>query len=371
MESSSLKSYIGHRAREMAVWASVVSRFGQNGAGRILFLPSQAKDIGSSKLRVYDIAAEMKKLGWNTQIIPKQLELSQRRRIIKLFNPNYIFMQLTRHELNRAEYYLGRKLIFDIDDPDYLDERQTEHIVRACRGAALVVAGSRNIERWCRQYSGNVEVIWTGSPPTPTPPADSAQRECVVAWAAGYPHLYPLEAALVFDIATAVKQRIRNVVFRLYGWNGGPAMEAYAAQFMSAGIKIEKVPYLPYEAFLSSLRDVAVGLHPIHPDFAASQGKSFGKLLAYMDAGVAVVTSAAADHALFYESGRNAMLVTEKNEWVDAICMLLERPDMRASMAKEAYADFLKRLTTEAAARRLHHILNKFAGQTAAALSDV
>ncbi|MEY8842268.1 hypothetical protein AB9K41_24835, partial [Cribrihabitans sp. XS_ASV171] len=59
---------------------------------------------------------------------------------------------------------------------------------------------------------------------------------------------------------------------------------------------MELKPFMSYDEFLASLRDVAVGLSPVHPDSDFSKGKSFGKILAYLDAKVPVICSEAVDH---------------------------------------------------------------------------
>jgi hypothetical protein len=63
-----------------------------------------------------------------------------------------------------------------------------------------------------------------------------------------------------------------------------------------------------------SLGSFAVGLHPVCTNHAFSLGKSFGKLLAYLAADVAIVTSNAVDHPLFFTDGVNGTLVGDDLE---------------------------------------------------------
>ena len=120
------------------------------------------------------------------------------------------------------------------------------------------------------------------------------------------------------------------------------------------------MPLMRYEQFVESLAEVAIGMQPICENNPYSMGKSFGKVLAYLAADVAVVASDNIDHPLFFENGRNGVLLPMAPEqWAAACKKLLEEPRYRDKLVTAARADFLTRLTTQKAAALLSHKLHE------------
>ncbi|MFW6031423.1 MAG: glycosyltransferase, partial [Myxococcota bacterium] len=72
---------------------------------------------------------------------------------------------------------------------------------------------------------------------------------------------------------------------------------------------------------------------------------------------VAVVASDAVDHPLFFRHGDNGLLADGIDSWVEALDHLLTDAEDRARMARTAYRDFERTLTTEAFARNLEPVL--------------
>jgi spore maturation protein CgeB len=71
-----------------------------------------------------------------------------------------------------------------------------------------------------------------------------------------------------------------------------------------------------------------------------------------------VVASDAADHSLFFDSGRNGILAESLDSWHDAITFLVANPYERRRMAESAKADFLSHLSIQAAAQKVDKILS-------------
>ena len=65
-----------------------------------VFLPAYGRRE-SALLRIYNIASELRKLGWRSVILPSNLDLNQRLRFIDGLAPNLLVMQGVRHTLNR------------------------------------------------------------------------------------------------------------------------------------------------------------------------------------------------------------------------------------------------------------------------------
>jgi len=353
-----LRSAIGHRLREAALWPRLLGDMGGGpGRGRgpkVLFLPSDAPS-GASLLRAHEMARALRGLGWRAHALPFQLEAVQRDRLIAAFDPDLLVFQQCRHPLNRAELARGRPFAFDIDDADFHDPALTGAIAAMCREARAVIAGSRYIAQWCREQGGATHVVWTGTPATPGPWPDHHDRAPILAWAQSGPLTYERELEHVARLQAALQARGVEFRLRLYGLDSEGAVEE-ARRRTGAGDRLEAMPHLPYRAYLASLREAAVGLSPIMTQTPFSRGKSFGKVLGYLDGKVPAVVSDAADHALFFtpESG---VVTNDFDTWVEETAALLADPARRAAMAEAAHRDFLARLTTGAAAARLDGIL--------------
>ena len=92
---------------------------------KVVLFPSNSAGDASSNLRVYLAAPELRRLGWRVVVVPDSLDLSQRRRILRLEQPDVIFMNQTRHPLNRPKLYAPIPIVLDADDADYLDHVST------------------------------------------------------------------------------------------------------------------------------------------------------------------------------------------------------------------------------------------------------
>jgi len=143
----------------------------------------------------------------------------------------------------------------------------------------------------------------------------------------------------------------------LFGTEPGPDADAFLATIHERGIKTRLLSWMSYERYLEELSRVAIGLQPVCIDSDHSRGRSFGKILAYLQQHVAVVASNAVDHPRFFEHGRTGYLADSVEQWVDVIADLLDHPNERAEMTKRAYLSFRERLCTDSAARLYDQVL--------------
>lgn len=342
--------FVGHRAREAMLWPKIFNA----GPRRILFLPSDIR-IASSALRGYDLAEELEARGWSTLVLPKQIELSQRKRLIRLFQPDIAVLLKSRHRANSYRLLDRIPLIYDIDDADFHNPRIKDRIREDVTHADAVIAGSRYVADWCRQFNANTTISWSGSAPIATTWPKHADRAPIVSWAQADPLGYDPERAFVMDVFRRVVARRSSVTLRLFGCRPGTQDHPDYRALRDMGVDLELRPMLPYRDFIASLTEVAVGLSAIMPENEFSRGKSFGKILAYFSAGVPVITSDEGDHSVILK-GDVAVVSNDPQVWADSIVELLGDPDRRDRMAAAAHEVFLKHLSTRAAADRLERV---------------
>ncbi|MEO0360728.1 MAG: glycosyltransferase [Pseudomonadota bacterium] len=331
-------------------------------AGSILFFPSYWR-VQSSLLRVDHVAERLAERGWRTAIARPDFDLARRRRLLEAMSPDVLFIHLARNEHHDPALYPGRRVVFDMDDADWLNPRFAERVEACVAGAAGVIAGSRHLRRWCDEHGAKRStVVWTGTPPSEGPRPAHEDRAPIVTWAQSDPANYPEELAFVEDVMTRVAARRPGVRLRLYGWR-----ERYEASLTAgmerAGVAVEKVAPLPYADFLRSLRETAVGLSPVIEANPYSRGKSFGKILAYFDAEVPVVTSDAVDHPLLF-THENGVMSDDPAVWAAEIEALLVDPTRRAAMGRAGFETMRARLSSDAAATRVEAFLKEVIAAT-------
>ena len=352
-----VKSWIGHRIRELIVHFIWMLQPKSNKT--VVIFPCGDKSLGSSNLRAFYIGKYLKKMGWRVTVVPKQLELLQRQRILRIQKPKVILIQKARHPLNKASLYPGIPIVFDIDDADYLDAYQYDAIVECCKLSKSVIAGSVAVAKWCSDFNSSVQVVWTGTPDSIVPhnSKQSSEREPIVAWACSTSIGYPEEAEFIKKVLEKLADRI-SFEFWLYGVDSEGNAEKLFGNLRNKGVTVRYYYYMLYKNFINTLGQVSVGLHPLLPKKNAfSGGKSFSKILAYLVANVAVVVSDAADHREFFEHGKNGMIVDEVDDWVESIYELLTDNELRQKLVDNANKDFYSNLTTEVASKKVEGIL--------------
>lgn len=347
---SSLPRFLMHRLREAALYARSFGR----GKGRILFIPSTGRQY-AGLLRGYEIAAALRNRGWHCLVLPKQLEPVQRRRVAKYYAPDLVILLKSRDDANYPHFFAGTPYLYDLDDADFVDPRLVGRIREDVAGATAVMAGSRYVAAWCRQHNANTHVIWTGSRPVEAKWPDHTARGPILTWAQSNPVKYPRE----FDFVVAVMERIAKqrdgLTLRLYG--GDAARDGGRSTHLERlGVKVQWMPFMDYTAFIRSLGDVAVGFSPIAMESEFSKGKSFGKILAYINAHVPVITSDEVDHGAFFTPG-SGIVSNDPEAWVREAVALLDAPERRNDMARTAYDLFMQNMSLEVTATKVENLM--------------
>lgn len=347
------RGFVGHRLREAAIWPQLLRPAPRP---RVAFLPCSAPE-GASLLRAWNMATALRPLGWGTLCLPAQLEAVQRKRLLNRFDPDLLVFQTLRHPLNDMAHAGGRRFVLDLDDADFQADDGRERMDRTAAAAAGVIAGSRYVRDWARSQNPNTAVVWTGTPVSPGPRPPHAARAPILAWAQASPAAYRIERAFVAQLHGRLRARGVDFRLRLYGISG-PQERAAMVQEFGGDETVETLPLMPYDAFLTSLREVAVGLSPIIPESRFGLGKSFGKILGYLDAQVPVIASDEADHALFFPPG-GGVVTNDPTVWEEAAAALLADAQARQKMADIAFSALNDRLSVAAAARQIDRFLRR------------
>ena len=312
-------------------------RVRQDGAApRAVIFPNQIKRYPASFLRGYAIADEMRRIGWRVSVAHPSLTLHQRQRLLRLERPDAVLLQQIYNPMNDPALYPGYRCFIDIDDAVFEFPDLTRRFEELCRAADGIIAGSEYIRAWCSQFNRNAHVVWTCTPVPDTAAPSSIGRRPIVAWAHSAPLAFPDEAELVRDIMLRVLEKTQAELW-LYGRVPDEKREKFLSQY--DGIPVRFFPFMSYDDYLDSLGHVAVGLQVL-ADSRFARGRSFGKVLAYLQQNVAVVCTGELEHAKFFQHGVNGMLADSVDEYASSIVRLLDDPDLRETLTQRAQSDF-------------------------------
>jgi hypothetical protein len=358
MNPAKIKSWVGHRVREAAVH---LERLQQPASDlSVVFCVDDLRNGMASDLRGYTIAEALRPLGWRSIVIPKQLELSQRQRILKHEQPQVVVLQSARHPLNRPRFYPDQFCVFDLDDADFLDPKAKPAVIECAAASQAAIAGSRYVADFLKQHCDRVEIVWTSSDPLEYAEPPAKHTPPIVCWACSNPHRYPEEGKLVQDVMTRLSSHLR-CQFWLIGVRDPAMGQDFIQPIADRGIPCELIPFLPYQKLLTTLESVSIGLAPLVPEQSPfSAGKSFGKILAYLNTAVAVIASDCVDHPLFFQHGENGFLASTVAEWVESVEFLLAGPAECARIAAKAREDYIRHLSVQATAKKTDRLFRSW-----------
>jgi glycosyltransferase involved in cell wall biosynthesis len=251
----------------------------------------------------------------------------------------FIQKEMFPHLIDAPEWVLSRagvRYVVDLDDAIHLMyagahgwRRAMSHkFARVLSHARLVLAGNRYLEEYARQYNEHVLFFPTVVDTdrfTPRVPdgAGAASQAMVVGWM-GTPETVKYLDAIIPALDAAAH---REAISLLVVGARAPATRGLAAQsktWSEAG-----------EA--ADLRAMDAGVMPLADD-EWSRGKCALKLIQYMSAGVASVSSPRGSAVEFIRDGDNAFFATEVEEWADRVALLAQSPERRAEMGRRARA---------------------------------
>jgi hypothetical protein len=342
------RSFLGRHARAWKLLREARHQDATMGLGtpRVVFMPSNNWQTGASaNFRAFALAREMAKLpaaeAWRSLCVAPHLTLDQRLGLLRKLRPDVIVLQSARHAFNEPRLYREiAPCVMDLDDAEYEVPALFEKFDRAVRDSAMVLVGSKTIADWCVERNANTHVVWTSNPHAPPRAVPHVQRAPIVCWAQNGWDKYVEEGdavrAIVLDMHRRLGDRSGAFDFRIIGVTDAAPWERFVAPLKAARVTCSWRGYLPYDEFLVELTQVAVGLHVLIDTHIYSRAKSFGKLLSYSTAGVAIVATNNLETPRAFTDGVNARLCDTHEQVAQAACDLLEDPEQRQRLGDGA-----------------------------------
>jgi glycosyltransferase involved in cell wall biosynthesis len=255
----------------------------------------------------------------------------------------FIQKEMLPHIIDLPEWFLSRagvRYVVDLDDAIHLVYAEARgwrrvmsgKIPRVLSHACLVLAGNRYLENYARRYNENVlffPTVVDTDKMHPGHPRDSGNPHCaenkptIVGWM-GTPETIKYLAPIIPALESTAKSVPLSLLVVGATIPSTPSLNVRSKSWSEAT-----------EA--DDLRAMDIGVMPLADD-EWSKGKCALKLLQYMSAGVASVTSPAASAPEFVRDGENAFLARDGTEWRDRIGMLAGSAGLRSEMGKLARA---------------------------------
>lgn len=281
---------------------------------------------------------------------------------LKRYHLVYVFLWVTPfgYPLYEQIYAaLNPHLVYDIDDAIFIKSKslvnRSMDFFRGMnkpfflmRKAKHVIACTPYLTNTAKQYNNQVtDISSTINTETYLPSNHyNNNSKLVLGWSGS--HSTSPFLNLLKDVLKEVQQKIP---FKL--------LVMGEAEFKMEGIEdIEAIPW-SVEMEVPTLQRFDIGLYPLPLDNDWVLGKSGLKALQYMAVGVPVVATAIGANFRIMENGKTGILVKTQEEWVNAIILLAQNPEMRRQMGLAGCKNVEANYSIHATAPVYLHILNQ------------
>ncbi len=255
------------------------------------------------------------------------------------------------------------KLVFDFDDAIWIPgvskanrmfswakpANKTRRIVGM---SDAVFAGNSYLAEWASQYSQQVTVIPTTIDTDWHRPCSNSGRPVhapvCIGWTGSFSTV-PYLRRLVPTLERVQRRYGDRVWFRVIG---DPA-------YQEPSLGIQGLRWNA-ETEVEDLHPIDIGLMPL-PDDAWSKGKCGCKALQYMAVGVPPIVSPVGVNTDIVAHGENGLVADSDDEWFEAICRLVEGPELRRSMGAKARQTVVSRYSSPAWIDRYEQALRSVA----------
>lgn len=269
------------------------------------------------------------------------------------------------------ERWLARKkvpFILEFDDAIYLTHTSAANArwrafkcagktAEICRLAAHVVVGNEYLAAFARQYTDRVTVIPTTIDTEAYRPREvyPDQKPVIIGWSGSgttVAHLRTIDRVLQRVAA------VENVRVHVMG------TPTYALE----GVETRALEWSP-EVELPELHRFDIGVMPL-PDEEWARGKCALKALQYMALGIPTLTSPVGVNAEIIQDGRNGLLATTEDEWVERLLALVRDVRMRERIGRAGRETVVREYSAKVQAPRVREVLELVTGKQRAAAGE-
>ncbi len=353
---------------------------------KIVFVGLTDYTNAPTRVRCYNFAEELARLGWETDVfsfqsalapehlknkemaamlnVPEEVKLNMVKRSVPLLEKTgpAIFYLQKNHYHAASVYYVCKKhnwpYILDYDDDDrtrssllsstetsmkYFDTVGDIEILKTVASeAACCVASSANIRNFLSVWNPKTFLIETGADLNKFTYFDRTSSDSAnVVWLGqlwGQPILESLDIA-----CRAVQQVHRKGIpckLQIYARGMETALPDYL-DFNYPNVPISFNGWVPPDKVNNVLKNMDIAVFPQRParqDYEWMSSKSPTKLFEYMASGLPVAATAIGDARRIITSGHDSLLSDSATEMADHIAFLASNKTARLEMGRNAYS---------------------------------
>jgi glycosyltransferase involved in cell wall biosynthesis len=352
---------------------------------RVLFLVQYPETAPSPRYRVYQMIPWLEANGVNCHVVPMigTQDFVRSRATGDLFWKSKLMWRAFRNRMriaSRASEYdlvyvlkgaflygppiIERKIrrqqvpmIFDFDDAIHIHKkstfnplldmfRSTERVPETIRMVDQIVVPNSYLADYSRQFTDKVTVVAEAEDTDKFTMRQKHQNSdrIVIGWV-GSP-----STAKYLKLITPALQRVcqlyPHAVVRVVG-----------GTYEAEGVRTETIPW-SLENEVSLFQALDIGIMPL-PLEEWSKGKSGCKLRQYMASGVPGVATSIGYNCELVENGKTGFLVTEQEEWVEALSKLIQSAVMRQSIADAARQSVVERFSIPGIGPQLKQVFER------------
>lgn len=237
-----------------------------------------------------------------------------------------VFEKLTRR--------LAKKLIYDIDDLVFMNRpsainplihylRSPLNPISLMKSADHVITCTPFLDQFVRQYNQHTtDISSTINTEKYKPKTDyKIKGKLTIGWSGSHSTAHYLH--LLDEVFRTLSKKYHFTLLVM----GAP-------DFVIEGVHVEALPWEEkYEVEVISRFDI--GVYPL-PDEQWVYGKSGLKAIQYMSLGIPTIASAIGTNFRVIDNGVSGFLVTDDNEWIEKLCILINDESLRKNIGQQA-----------------------------------
>ncbi len=331
---------------------------------RVLFSLCGDLNKASSRVRGFWIAEALEQLGVHCTLRWKHTKPDLVRFALEVHRHDAVIFQKTYSRYHRwlmvLANLLGKKTYLDLDDaPSRVNSPATLKNVEAMMHMAEgVFVGNQNLFDYAGQHQSNVHLIPSGIKLNNYQARKSIrEHESVcLGWIGNGAH-YKKDLIDILESPLRKLAAEKRICFKLVGACGVQAL--YDTFGTIPGLEIDFVDEVKWSdpgAVSRATREFDIGLYPLLPNDFNIHKCGF-KALEYMATGIPVVSSPVAVNAEIITDGKDGLLASSNEEWVSALCRLIENSELRLEMGQAGRHKVERSFNTEYLADQLKSIL--------------
>jgi O-antigen biosynthesis protein len=144
-----------------------------------------------------------------------------------------------------------------------------------------------------------------------------------------------------------------------------------SSQLAKFGNRVQRYPLMDWRGWFELMSTIDISISPLERDNIFCRAKSEIKFVEAGALGIAVVASDVDPFRDSISHGEDGLLVANEKQWIDALTLLIEQPEMRKQMGENARGKILRRYSPRARTAELSallpELLSSVAGSPAAA----